>query len=63
MTQTKPVCTLCGEPRPTDPLRDTLIKIARGRDDCGRPYGGNAARDMARDVLYDLKIDWGRTTR
>lgn len=35
-----------------------LSKIARGRDDSGRPLAGEAARQLARGTLIDLGLDW-----
>ncbi len=35
-----------------------LSKIARGRDDCGRPLAGEKARQLARDTLVELGLDW-----
>ena len=45
-----------------DRLQDaikTLRQIARGREDCGRPYSGSAAQDMARTSLLEMGEDFG----
>ena len=39
-------------------LRDMLKRIARGRQDNGRPLGGETARQMARDMLSAVKVAW-----
>ena len=43
--------------RPPDPL-DMLKQIARGRPDNGRPFGGEKARQLAREALVAADIDW-----
>ncbi|HEY6030477.1 MAG TPA: hypothetical protein VIU44_07940 [Gaiellaceae bacterium] len=40
-----------------------LAKIARGRDDCGRPLGGEVSRQMARDVLVESGLDWNHVLK
>jgi hypothetical protein len=35
-----------------------LSKIARGRDDNGRPLAAEKARQLARDTLTELELDW-----
>lgn len=40
-----------------------LSKIALGRTDCGRPLGGEDARQMARGVLIALGLDWNRVLK
>jgi hypothetical protein len=46
-----------------DPGDNALIAalraIARGRADCGRPIGGEEARQLARTALTDHGIGWG----
>jgi hypothetical protein len=37
---------------------EVLGKIARGREDCGRPLGGETARQMARDVMIECGVRW-----
>lgn len=45
-------------------FQDALARIARGREDCGRPLSGEAARQIARQVLIDNNRDWSdRTNR
>lgn len=48
----------CIPPDPGKQIIDALRKIARGRTDCGRPLGGETARKLARDVLFDTQINW-----
>lgn len=38
---------------------ETLRSIARGRDDNGRPYGGETCRQMARETLVGIGETWG----
>jgi hypothetical protein len=33
-----------------DRLSQTLLQIARGREDCGRPLSGSKAQELARSV-------------
>lgn len=35
-----------------------LREIARGRPDCGRPLGGEVARQIARRTLLGIGEDW-----
>ena len=37
---------------------EVLRKIARGREDCGRPLAGETARQMAREVLDEQGFGW-----
>lgn len=38
-----------------------LGEIARGRKDNGRPLGGETARQMARECLDSLDLEWPRS--
>lgn len=40
-----------------------LCLIALGRVDCGRPLGGETARQIARDVLIEIGVDWNEVLR
>lgn len=40
-------------------LAVALSKIARGRDDCGRPLAAEYSRQLAREVITELGMDWG----
>jgi len=42
-----------------DQLADTLIKIAKGRDDNGCPISGEAAQSFARVALKAAGRTWG----
>lgn len=39
-------------------LAVAISKIAKGRLDNGRPLGGEAARQIARDALIECGMDW-----
>lgn len=39
-------------------LRDAMKAIARGRHDNGRPIAAETARQLARETLHALKVDW-----
>ena len=39
-------------------MQDALIRIARGRTDCGRPLAAETARQEARAALVRLGISW-----
>lgn len=41
-----------------DHLQDALYEIAHGRLDCGRPLGGETARQLARTTLTGLGCNW-----
>ena len=44
-------------------MRATLQQIALGKPIDGKPIAGEAARQLARDVLVDLGYDWPRVNR
>jgi hypothetical protein len=35
-----------------------LSEIAVGRTDCGRPLGGETARQLARNTLIEIGLKW-----
>lgn len=47
-----------GSDHMVDAMHEVLAEIALGRQDCGRPHGGETARQMARDVLLRFNLRW-----
>lgn len=41
-----------------DKYQDALAEIAKGRTDCGRPLGGEVARQLARKILTEQGLGW-----
>ena len=39
-------------------FQKALAKIARGRQDNGRPLGGETAREIARKAMVDMNRSW-----
>jgi len=42
----------------SETLLDALSRIAVGRTDCGRPLGGETARQIARIALIESGLKW-----
>jgi hypothetical protein len=47
-----------GTPRDDDIHAQTLVLIARGREDCGRPLSAERSRNLARLALVATGTPW-----